>query len=348
MKEPVFKKNCFTLCTVPVPKGYPQSQTHCGISQYDGLWYMTTSPFPTIQHSKLNNYLRIVLNKLSISLKRADRFENPCLYIGDTNQDIPTNFYLVGKDALMKTPAQPQGGYAYNSDPDLFIEEGVGYILNRTAYCHRRAGGVSAHSMKLHLIKGNVDRDAFEIVSVNTIGEWNSSTIVSHCLTKYKGSYYLMYLDTISALDGKSYGGLFYKRANTIEGLKDADVKQIKTISGNLLPWHMSLFQHKGILYTIIACVEKGIAKGKVWQMLGEFSEDLSSFSIYNTPLTDYCSYRGSATITPDGEFVLYTPTWNEKVSGSNSVDGKDILMARMPFADLLNAIKNEKSSNCL
>ena len=36
MLEPYFKKEDFILCDVPVPEGYPQSQTHAGIAVYNG------------------------------------------------------------------------------------------------------------------------------------------------------------------------------------------------------------------------------------------------------------------------------------------------------------------------
>ena len=344
MKAPVFKREEFTLCEIPVPKGYPQSQTHCGVILYNGRWYMTTSPFPTIHHSKCVNYLRLALHKLSggllINRKRADRFENPCLYEGDADQEFPTSFRLVEENALMDTPEQPVGGYAYNSDPDLYIEDNKAYILNRTAYCRRNSNNEAVHSMTLHLIKGLLSADRLSDIYIKEVGAWGSSTVVSHCLTKYNNDYHLLYLDTISALDGKTFTGLFSKTADTIDGLNDAEEKRIDVLSGNLLPWHLSLFQYNGTLYTIIACVEKGTPKGKVWQFLGEFSKDLSSLIVYDAPLTDYCSYRGSAAVTPKGVFVLYTPTWNEKVRGSRSVDGKDVLMASAPFEEVLRKVK--------
>ena len=44
--------------------------------------------------------------------------------------------------------------------------------------------------------------------------------------------------------------------------------------------------------------------------------------------------------VTPEGMFVLYTPTWNEKVRGSKSVDGKDVLMGKAPFEEVLRIVK--------
>ena len=104
----------------------------------------------------------------------------------------------------------------------------------------------------------------------------------------------------------------------------------------------MSVFQYQNRLYAIIACVKKGEGH-RCWQMFGDFDEDLTSLTIYNTPLTDYKSYRGAACVTPEGEFVLYSTTVHEQIKGSKAVDGRDVIMAHMPFKQLLETLrKNE------
>lgn len=343
MNKPVFQKEDFTLCTVPVPQGYPQSQTHAGIFLHNSSWYLTTSPFPTKQYSKLVYYIRLALHKFSkgklINPKPADRFENPCLYVGKKKQGLPTSFKPIQPFPLMDTPVQPEGGHAYNSDPDIFIEGDTAYILNRTMSCFVD-GGKKIYKSQLYLIKGQIADDIISDLVISDFGVWNSSTIVSHSLIKNNGRYYLMYFDTISALDGETFKGLFYKSADSIMGLKDAQEKQIEVLLDKFLPWHFSLFNYNDRMYTIIACVEKGKPKSKLWQMLGVFNNDMSMLTIYNRPLTDYPSYRGAAAVTPTGEFVLYTPIWNEKIKGSKSVDGKDIITASMPMENLLNEIK--------
>ena len=74
--------------------------------------------------------------------------------------------------------------------------------------------------------------------------------------------------------------------------------------------------------------------------MLGEFNQDLSCLKIYQTPLTDYSSYRGAACVNKNGEFVLYNTTVHEKIAGSKSVDGRDVIMAHMQFDKLLGIIR--------
>ena len=40
--------------------------------------------------------------------------------------------------------------------------------------------------------------------------------------------------------------------------------------------------------------------------------------------------------------FVLYTPTVHEKIVGSKSIDGRDILVATKKFEDVLSQVKYE------
>ena len=97
------------------------------------------------------------------------------------------------------------------------------------------------------------------------------------------------------------------------------------------------MFTYKEKLYAIIACVLKGDSS-HVWQMIGAFNETLTKLKIYSRPLTDYNSYRGAA-IVLDGKFILYTTTLNDRVPGSVSIDGRDIIVAETNFEDLLTKI---------
>ena len=89
----------------------------------------------------------------------AERYENPMLYVGTSNGDYaPTAFKALSPFPLMGTPEPVYGQPAYNSDPDVFIDEGRVYILNRT-YFRKPAtnGGAAKKEVLLSLIKGNID-----------------------------------------------------------------------------------------------------------------------------------------------------------------------------------------------
>ena len=128
--------------------------------------------------------------------------------------------------------------------------------------------------------------------------------------------------------------------SNIAEITEQNIIHEVAVESGHLLPWHMSLFSYDDKLYTIIACVEKGDKSKKIWQMFGEFSDDLSKLIVFPRPLTDYNSYRGAALVNEQGIFILYSTTVHEHILGSKSVDGRDVVMAHMPFTDLCREIK--------
>ncbi len=134
--ETVFSKNDFVLCKVPVPKGYKQSQTHAGVAIHNGVFYLTTSPYPAYNKPIWKAYLEAGVRRLSggrlCKPFIAEQWENPCLYVsvGEDNQK-PSSFELMQSTPLMMTPDSINGLPAYNSDPDLFIENGVLHVLNR-------------------------------------------------------------------------------------------------------------------------------------------------------------------------------------------------------------------------
>lgn len=64
----IFRKDEFELCEVPVPEGYPQSQTHCGVICVDGSYILSTSPYPVPKRSKWLVYIMAVLKKISFGI----------------------------------------------------------------------------------------------------------------------------------------------------------------------------------------------------------------------------------------------------------------------------------------
>ncbi len=339
--EPVFKKSDFTLCDVPVPMGYPQSQTHAGIGLLsDGTYVLTTSPYPNVKYKLWVSYLRAAIRKISrykLLNRAAETYENPCIYIGEENNgSTPVRFRLAQSYPLMP-PLEPLFGFpSFNSDPDIYIENDTIYVLNRSIY---RMEGRYNYYMRLFLIEGRMKNGIFLQNSVELLRE-GKEVVGSQCMTKYKGRYILTDVMTNSYNDGYTYNGIRYLSSDTINGLKDEKEWHIvKTNEGENLPWHMSLFQYNGKLFSIIACVKKG-EPHRCWQMLGEFNDDLSELYIDKVPLTDYKSYRGAALVNDKGEFQLYNTTVHEKVKGSNAVDGRNVIVAAMPFSELLNKVR--------
>lgn len=343
----VFRASDFQLCVVPVPKGYPQSQTHVGVRRVGDIILMTTSPYPNIKRSKCANYMRGALRKASFGLlcneERAEFFENPCIYSSKDG----IHFNLMQSRPLMESPDAYYGLPAFNSDPDLFVEGDFIYVLNRCIFRTKLTPGRhrDEYMIRLYLIKGLLDEGRFKYISTNLIQE-SSELSVSPCITKYNGKYILLQLYTNCYNDGENFEGLRYIESEKIEGLKDScKWSSIRVKSDNYIPWHMSVFLYKERLYAIVACVRRGQGH-RCWQMLGEFNDELSELTISQTPLTDYKSYRGSAYVNDKGVFYLYNTTVYERIKGSNSVDGRDVLMAHMPFDELVELLKKKNESS--
>ena len=343
MKSPVFGRNDFSLCRVPVPSGYQQSQTHCGICIYEGRYYLSTSPYPQIKYAKYRNLFRVALSKLSrghlVDLYKAEGQENPCLYVGLGDSNPPTEFEPFSVNPLISKPVGIDGLKAYNSDPDLYIEDGRYYLLNRAVYrIFGDSSSISAIS-RLELLTGDIHDRSKGIDEKILLKEWDNDHSVSPCLCKHDDRYLLTYLDTLSALDGKTFNALYLAEMISLDELtSDLAWRQVEVKSAGLLPWHMSLFSFDGHLYSIVCCVEKGNIN-KIWQMLGIFNQERTEMTIFDKPLTDFSSYRGSATVLDNGMFVLYNATLNESVEGGRAVDGREVMMAKIPFSELLESI---------
>ena len=340
MIEPVFNRTDFILCRVPVPKGYPQSQTHVGVGLFNNK-FLTSSPFPNYQRNKYLVYLLAIIKKLSFGylnfLYRGEDFENPCLYIEEKRNEkgIPINFKLIGKSPLMQKPIDKYGLGSYCSDPDLFIMGDEFHILNRTSVRKKKDGSPKEkYETSVYLIQGTIDKDIF-VKSGETV--LFSEQDASPCLTYYNGEYVYFSLDTNSYNTGEECFALYLRRSdNPQKGWSPKE--EVTIVKNGYEPWHMSVFHNKDVLYAVIACVEKG-KPGRCWSMLGKFSSDLSELFIYNTPLTDFNSYRSSAFVTEDDRFLLYNSVVNECIKGGASVDGREIVVASMDFENLLSRI---------
>lgn len=344
-KNCIFKREDFLLCDVPVPKGYHQSQTHAGVAYNDGAFYLTTSPYPSYTTPLWLVYLQVVLRKVSFGYLCkpyiAEQWENPCLYVGNIHDNVyPNKFDLLQETPLMSTPEPVYGLPAYNSDPDLFVDDNLIHVLNRAVY--RIALNNTSHTYdyvsRIYHIYGNIEHSRFKHQGTELLFE-TPRNMISPCLIKYQGDYIMTELETNSYNDGISFDGLYIAHTSSIDGFKrEIDWEPVLVESQGYLPWHMSLFENDNHLYAIVACVKKG-EKRRCWQMFGEFSEDLKKLHIYQMPLTDYNSYRSSALVL-NGQFLLYNTVVHERVKGSKAIDGRDVLIANSSFECLLDSLK--------
>ena len=338
----IFKKNDFTLCHVPVPKGYPQSQTHSGVALHDGLFYLTTSPYPSIRRNKFRAYLRAAINKLTfyklLDNRASDSFENPCIYVGLQNgSNPPTHFIPLTTNPLMGTPDSFYGLPSFNSDPDIYIENDDVFVLNRTVLRRPHHNGGFNFDCRLFLIRGKLIDNKYRYMGTTIL--LDDVSCGSPSLTKYGDGYIILSVSSSCYNSGLTAFSITKMQSKKIDGFNnDSAWEEIAVEVDGYTPWHLSVFSYQNAHYAIVACVKHG-EKQRCWQMLGKFNEDLTGLKIYKTPLSDYNSYRGSACVTNEGLFILYNTTVHENVKGSKSVDGRDVIMASMPFNELLGTI---------
>lgn len=341
--ESVFSIKDFAICDVPVPKGYPQSQTHAGVAVYGGRVFLTTSPFPQIKHSRFMMRLRALLYRVckgKLHILHGDMEENPMLYWGTKGEEVPSKFTPFIGNPLVNLPPSLFGFQGYNSDPDIYIEDGILYVVNREYIALTKPGTkhyVGDSLVRLDMIKFAITGDGIEYRRANIFKE-SYDNILSPSLTKVGEKYCIFYIDTYSYLYPDSHCNLWMMRDDKIDGCYE-EKNQIKIASESFVPWHLSVFSSGDKLYAIVACVKKGKPK-RLYQMLGEFSDDLSALKIYQMPLVDIPSYRGSAYITSSDKFVLYSTTDRYPLKGSKSVDGKDVIVMQKPFTEVLSLLK--------
>lgn len=334
----IFQKEDFRLCNLPVPKGYPYSQTHVGVAySVKGIggyhWFLTSSPYPNPKRSAFIRGLRFFAKKIiGLTFKPSDWYENPMLYFGKEGSELITEFVPFSGNPLMKTPDDLYGSGAFNSDPDIYIEDDIIYVLNRPTWRFIDDNGNKKYISKQYLMKITYDANRFiasEPIHLFDYPKANGSP----SLIFYNGKYRIISLISSAYNTGKPCKYAEMVSSERIDGNYGIACK-VKIDTQNYHPWHFSLFTYKSDLYSVVACI-KGKEKQRCYQMLGKFSKDLSVLHIYQKPLTDMHSYRGDAVVLPNGDFVLYT-TIIEAFPNSLSVDGRDVLVIKRKFEQVI------------
>lgn len=342
MVKPIFSVKDFHLCDVPVPKGYPKSQTHAGVTCVDDCCILTSSPYPSASYPLFIRYFRSLVRHVSFGAcfgtRRAECYENPMLYIGNfCDENPPCVFTPYVGNPIVSPPPRLFGFPSFNSDPDVFAKDGTIYILNREVF-RTYVGEVMRYWMRLDLIKGHLDDRRFKYTSFEVINE-GDSLLASPSLTHFNGEFKLFYLLSNSYNDGSPCDRLVLCGAKDVKDLFN-NQRDVRLFKGGVEPWHMSVFQHNGKLYAIVAGVPTG-QKQICYQMLGVFSPDLDSLKIFSRPLISAPSYRGGAFVRDiDNMFVMYSTTVHYGINGSSSVDGRDIIMVKKPFDKLLSELE--------
>lgn len=313
------------VCSLPLPQGYPASWTHTGIAfvkdGYNGYkFFLTCTPYPS----------------------GNDDYENPMFFYANARADgkPPIEFIPFSGNPLQDTPET-----GYNADADIIYLNGNIYVTNRP---------YDGTKQWVNVQKCTVDGDAFsfgEPITLYTSEQPPANfgfpsnyrtTLVSPSVVEYGGKVRFYQLATNSYNNLSDCKALIIMEGDDLETPNGFSLLKYGSIFGaGIEPWHISIFQHGGKLYAVVCCVDvehSVIGRVKSFNYLA-VSEDGENFRIYPRPLSNVLSYRSAACVTDDGVFVLYLATLSYKPVGGVSSDGREIVMASMPFSDLLEEI---------
>tara|TARA_R110002049_G_scaffold199037_1_gene369065 strand:- start:4454 stop:5392 length:939 start_codon:yes stop_codon:yes gene_type:complete len=309
----VFKQVDMRPCFLPHPAGYPYAPTHIGID-YSAtpvkgarVWGVF-SPYPGFN----------------------DDFENPCVVWAEDFDDYPTIFKAWANNPIFEQPTTGTvGDSSFNADPDVLIEGQDVHFTNRPVY-RDETGFIDSRNDYFKAI-GTTSLTGFEPLKTLHSG---APTTISPSLVKFNGKYriYDFLGNAWNSVNGK------LNRMRIWEGDTLDTGSMIEQNDGCILgyriqPWHLSVFNHNGKLYSIVCAKEDGTTGAQTGRIyLGEFDPTGQDLYIYRKPLTDFVTYRSDAYVNENGLFVLYAAYFEN--------DERRILADAMDFDLLLKKIK--------
>lgn len=337
--DTVFQETDFELCSLPLPKGYPNSWTHAGIEYvkdgYNGYQYfLTCSPYPSYN----------------------DDYENPMFYYANSRDgNLPPISFI----AYQGNPLQEDPGDGYNADPDVIFVDSNLYVINRPY--------LRPDSLWVNIQKCNIESGCFTFGNPTLLYDnkqephnfkFDTSfkqTLIAPSIIKYGDEYRIYHLATNSYNDNTDCKGVVVMVSDTIDGERAYNYYKSGTISNfNAKPWHFDVFKYKDKLYAVICAyvhpkslflanvpiVARFVSHERTCYQYLAVSDDGINFNVFNKPLTKVNSYRSSAFVREDGMFVLYISTLGYKPQGNISEDGRNIMMAYKPFEQVLKELK--------
>lgn len=333
MKKAVINNSQFELCTLDNPTGYPVSFTHAGIAYsedgYNGYHYfLSQSPFPS----------------------GNDSYENPCFYYANAREGNlpPKDWIAYSGNPLQEDPTTSVEGY--NADPDILFVGGDLYVTNRPYISSPNRTWVNAQ--KCLISNGEFSfGEPVDLFDTNTLpryfgyenvyrpggGKYPSLLSPAFIIKDNKiRSYHLV--SNTSNDGGKTKNIVIMEGTDLVTENNFSFLKYGSMFGHDIEPWHLDVFEHGGKLYAIVACTVD-YTPNNTYNFLA-VSEDWENFRIYDRPLSNIKSYRSSAFVREDGMFIIYLATLGYKPAGNVTLDGRNIVVASIPFDKLLDEIK--------
>lgn len=308
--ETVFKRQAMRLCNIPHPNGYTYAPIHFGVDYspqpvMGARVWASFSPYPSFD----------------------DRFENPCVVYAEDFEDYPTQFKAYKNNPIFeRARLGVENDRSFNADPDLIIHNNQIHVINRPWY---RTTSNALVDVRCDYFKsiGSNSLDTFE--KLITLYKDEKNVFASPSLVFFNGKFRIY--DLITSSWNKSNGSCKALRIFEADELRESSVKFLK--NGSILgykiePWHLSVFNHNGKLYSIVSAKSHwstGFKSGAIY--LGEFDKSGENLVVYSKPLTDFVTYRSDAYVDERGLFVLYASYFdNDRQIYADSIDFEYLL----------------------
>ena len=303
----------FSFCTIPVPEGYKQSQTHPSILYFPNQWHGYSHLLATTPYHKRNI-----------------RFENPCIYYA-SEAGSPTIFSPHPTNPIIPLPS---GKTAYNSDPCLFFENNRLYLINRK--CER--------APDLREIEVCYSDDGIHFSQPETIitETTDKKELLSPSIIPYANKKRMYFLNTDAGTGrNKKCTGIDIYEGTSFE---QADFSLLKT--GQFLnhteigiePWHFDLFQYDNKLYMVLCAVN--IRRRGLLNRMNTYlavSDDYQFFRIFPTPIVQLIrTYRPTAYLDGNNTLHLYFSVVGEVADDKSD---RAIALTSFDFPDLLKKL---------
>lgn len=270
-----------------------------------------------------------------------DDFENPCIYRSDDSvtEDFATKFIPYNKNPLVGKPGEPDD-LSFNADPDVITEDGVVHIINRPVINKNTTTLEKDWYVDYFKTTDFVEFTPPVRIYGGLFNGIDNLAIASPAIVFWNNNFRIYDLVTTSwnSVEGYCYGMRIMDSPTM--GLNSHSSYTFGRFYGyKLEPWHMSVFEYNGKLYSIVCAKTRGFNgadSGRIY--LGIFDDTGTNLYIFRKPLTDFRTYRSDAYVRDDGVFVLYASMFDEPYGGINNA--RRILADAMDFEKLLSRVR--------
>ena len=262
-QQSLFEQNQIKWCIVPVPASVPlQSQTHPSIVFVKNKWngfslWLGTTPYP----------------------KGDNRYENPCIYYSDVQDD---GFYTFTPILRNPITAFPNYKFAFNSDVELILRHDTMFSLVRECLGRRYYRDV--------MVQSSTDGQTWTPPQhVYSEADTKDRDLISPSIIEHNQKLYIYHLNGNSGNDPKGKCTSLEIMEGTSLTHPDFKFYGLGAFTNKdevkIEPWHMDLFEHQDTLYMLFC--GRDLKKPATLSTYIAYSTDYINFTIIPMPLID-------------------------------------------------------------